>query len=236
MTATAGAATAAAVGFPPVYIFPTMFFMGIIMAYLLGSIPFGILLAKRFNVGDLTKIGSGNIGATNMLRAGGKKLAAATLALDMLKGYLAVKLGYTLFVSHLEYILNRTDSNIHFEVHNFIYFFGLWAVIGHVFPVWLKGKGGKGVATALGALVAFSPAVGILSLGIWLITFAVTSYSSLSALISIGLSPFICAYFLGKGSAIAAIGIALIVILRHKENIQRLSNGTETKSNIGKKA
>lgn len=210
---------------PPVMMFPSAIIVGILLAYLLGSIPFGIILSKLFKVGDLRKIGSGNIGATNMLRAGGKKLGAAVLLLDMAKGYVAVVLS-TLIVHNALVGKNDTlQSNVDIQV--FAYMFGLYAVIGHVWPLWLKFKGGKGVATALGVLLAFSLPVGLFAFAAWLGVFALTRYSSLSALVSIGLAPVSCFFILGKPAAIAAVLIAFLVFYRHKDNIGRLMSGTE---------
>lgn len=223
-----------AASLPPVMLFPSVLVCGILAAYLIGSIPFGLLLGKLFKVGDLRKIGSGNIGATNMLRAGGRNLAIATLALDMLKGFVAVTLCGSIAAS---YIGNKftTGSDIKMDTGTFYYFFGLYAVIGHVWPIWLKGKGGKGVATALGVLLAFSPVVGMLTIAAWLAVFALLMYSSLAALVSISLAPIFCFYLIGKPAAFTAIIIALIVIYRHKDNIGRLINRTEPKSDLKKK-
>ncbi len=219
---------------PPVMMFPSAIIAGILLAYLLGSIPFGIILSRLFRVGDLRKIGSGNIGATNMLRAGGKKLGAAVLLLDMAKGYAAVVLS-TLFVHDALTTQNSTlPDNVDIQV--FAYMFGLYAVIGHVWPIWLKFKGGKGVATALGVLLAFSLPVGLLAFAAWLAVFALTRYSSLSALVSIGLAPVSCFLILGKPAAIAALLIAFLVFYRHKENISRLLSGTELRFGQKKKS
>lgn len=210
---------------PPVMMFPSAIIAGIALAYVLGSIPFGIILSKLFKVGDLRKIGSGNIGATNMLRAGGKKLGAAVLLLDMAKGYVAVMLSSLIVKDALLTKHNTLQGSVDMQV--FAYMFGLYAVIGHVWPLWLKFKGGKGVATALGVLLAFSLPVGLLALAAWLAVFALTRYSSLSALVSIGLAPASCFFILGKPAAIAAFMIAFLVFYRHKDNISRLIQGIE---------
>lgn len=224
-----------AAALPPVMLFPAVLGGAMLLAYLLGSIPFGLLLGKCFKVGDLRTIGSGNIGATNMLRAGGRNLAIATLALDMAKGIVAVLLCTALMNWALQ---GRVAANqeIALDLHAYSYIFGLYAVAGHVWPVWLKGKGGKGVATALGVLLAFSLPLGLLVIACWLAVFALTKYSSLSALVSVALAPLLAWVILGKSAIIATLLIALIVIYRHKANISRLLNGSEPQSNLSKKA
>lgn len=228
------AATAPAL--PLALMLPLVLIGTLLLAYLIGSIPFGVILAKLFKVGDLRQIGSGNIGATNMLRAGGKKLAAATLACDMAKGFIAVKLCGMLINHLLAQTQATTGDGIQFDGHVLLYLSGFYAVAGHVFPVWLKGKGGKGVATALGALLAFSPIVGMLALSCWLAVFSLTLYSSLSALVSISLAPLACGYILGKNALFPAVLIAVLVVYRHKDNIRRLMAGEEPKSSLSKKA
>ena len=193
-----------------------IYVLAALLAYLLGSIPFGLILTKLGGYGDIRDIGSGNIGATNVLRTGNKRLALATLVLDALKGATAV--GLALYFASFEVALIA----------------GLFAIIGHLFPVWLKFRGGKGVATALGTLLALKPLVGIAACGLWLLCALVTRYSSLSALIAIGLSPVI-AHFLyhdANLSGTAAI-IATLVFIKHRANIKRLTRGEEPK--IGKK-
>lgn len=218
---------------PTAMMVPYVLIGGMLLAYLFGSIPFGLILSKLFKTEDLRKIGSGNIGATNMLRAGGKKLALATLLLDMAKGYLAVlTCGYIIRWA-TKYIAINKDA-LQIDLYSFLYIFGFYAVVGHVWPIWLKGKGGKGVATALGVLFAFSLKVGLLAASIWLGVFALTLYSSLSALVSIAMAPFLCAMIIGKSAAIATLLIAVIIIYRHKENITRLISGSEPKIELKK--
>lgn len=157
-----------------------------IFGYLLGSLPFGLVLARLAGHGDIRKIGSGNIGATNVLRTGNKKLALATLILDSGKGAAAVLIIQSFAGYHMALIA------------------GLAAVIGHMFPVWLKFKGGKGVATALGMLLAAAPFAGLVSCAIWLATALITRISSLSALIAMLAAPF-AARFIYDDANLAAI-------------------------------
>ncbi len=183
--------------------------------YLLGSIPFGILLTRATGGPDLRTIGSGNIGATNVLRTGRKGLAAATLLCDMLKGTVAV----------LVAMLYGPDAALAA---------GFGAFLGHLFPVWLKFKGGKGVATYIGLLLGLHWPGALIFCGIWLAVAAASRYSSLAALIASALTPF-ALWLLGQ-HAIAALFLLLTVLLwvMHSANIARLLNGSEGK--IGAKA
>jgi len=185
-----------------------------ILAYLLGSIPFGLLLTRAAGLGDIRTIGSGNIGATNVLRTGNKSLAAATLFLDGFKGYLAV-----LIARH-----HGDPAPI---------CAGLAALLGHLFPVWLKFKGGKGVATGLGVLLAESFPVGAIACLTWLIIAFLLRYSSAAALSAFAAAP-IAALVLGHHHlALLALIIAALVYWKHSANITRLRAGTEPK--IGKR-
>ncbi len=184
--------------------------------YLLGSIPFGLILTSLGGYGDIRSIGSGNIGATNVLRTGNKKLALATLFLDSLKGAIAV--GIALYFSTYEVAMVA----------------GLWALIGHLFPLWLKFKGGKGVATALGILLALKPIIGIAACGVWLLVAAAFRYSSLAALTAIAAAPLL-AYFLYHNPDLTGLCgiIATLVFIKHRANIRRLIERKEPK--IGQK-
>jgi glycerol-3-phosphate acyltransferase PlsY len=184
--------------------------------YLLGSIPFGLLLTRAAGLGDIRSIGSGNIGATNVLRTGNKKLALATLLLDGAKGAAAVLItGWFFYDPTLEAIA------------------GAAAFLGHIFPVWLKFKGGKGVATALGTWLALAWPIGILACLTWLIIALVFRYSSLSALIAVALAP-VYAIWLGNPALILfGVFVAILCCIRQHENIRRLLKGEEPK--IGKK-
>jgi len=188
------------------------------VGYLLGSIPFGVLIARLSGGVDLRRVGSGNIGATNVLRAVGKGAAAVTLAGDIGKGALAVALARSAVA----------DSAILAAV-------ALAAVLGHLFPVWSGFRGGKGVATTLGVVLAAMPAVGGLLLLIWLIVAAITRYSSLAALVATATMPLLVWLLDGRTSMLVLSGALLILVAaRHRENIRRWVAGTEGK--IGRKA
>lgn len=178
--------------------------------YLAGSIPFGLVLTRLGGLGDVRQIGSGNIGATNVLRTGHKGLAALTLILDGGKGAAAVLLAQQFAPDSMAYAATA-------------------AFLGHLFPVWLRFKGGKGVAIFFGILLAAEPFVGLASCATWLLTAFTLRYSSLAALVAALLSP-LYAYFLGDGrTAILAGALAALIFWRHRANIARLRNGIEPK-------
>ncbi|HJP20244.1 MAG TPA: glycerol-3-phosphate 1-O-acyltransferase PlsY [Alphaproteobacteria bacterium] len=178
------------------------------LGYLLGAIPFGLVLTRLAGLGDIRAIGSGNIGATNVLRTGNKALALATLLLDGGKGAAAVLLG-TLYGPDIAMLA------------------GTGAFLGHLFPVWLKFKGGKGVATALGILLAIAWPVGILACLTWLATAALFRFSSLAALVAAALAP-VYAYFLADMQRVEfSAFLALLIFVRHHANIRRLVKGEE---------
>ena len=181
-----------------------------VLAYLAGSVPFGLLLARMAGLGDIRSIGSGNVGATNVLRTGRKGVAAATLLLDVAKGAVPVL------------IAHRFGLDLAIAA-------GLAAVIGHNFPLWLKFRGGKGVATSFGALVAVSWPAGIACLGVWLAVAAATRYSSLAAIVAFAASPFLAWWLSGEQIAVLAALLAILGIARHHENIRRLLSGRESK-------
>ncbi len=192
------------------------FYAAALAGYLLGAIPFGLVLTRLAGLGDIRQIGSGNIGATNVLRTGRKGLAAATLILDAGKGAFAVGLGYWWLGPDIAVLA------------------GAGAVLGHCFPIWLKFRGGKGVATALGTILAAAPWAGLGAVGAWLAVAAATRYSSLAALVATLLAPFL-AHFWGDPQMVWLAGfIAVVVWLRHIGNIKRLLTGQESK--IGKKS
>ena len=187
------------------------------IGYLLGSIPFGLFFVWISGGGDVRKIGSGNIGATNVLRTGKKWAAAATLLCDGLKGVAAVLLARQLFAAD--------EPGI---------FAAVGAVLGHMFPVWLKFKGGKGVATYLGISFALAWPVGALVASTWLLAALVWRISSLSALIAIGLSPLYHWLFGRPDYAAMALGLSALIIVMHHQNIRRLIRGEEPR--IGSKS
>lgn len=187
------------------------------LAYLLGSIPFGIVITRALGLGDLRKIGSGNIGATNVLRTGNKGAAAATLILDAAKGGIAALIARWLVAEDAAQLA------------------GLAAFLGHIFPIWLNFKGGKGVATFLGTLLALSWPVGLACCATWLVTAFLSRISSLSALVAASASTF-WMVFLGQHQLIIlGVILTLIVFFRHADNIRRLKAGTEPRIG-GKKA
>jgi glycerol-3-phosphate acyltransferase PlsY len=195
-----------------------LIFVAAVAGYLAGSIPFGLLLTRCAGLGDIRRIGSGNIGATNVLRTGHKALAAATLLLDGLKGALPV----LIFAG--EAGVSGCPSLIA----------GLFAVIGHNFPVWLRFRGGKGVATTLGVLAALAWPAGLAVGGVWLLAARLFRYSSLAALLALTSAPFWMLWLADGRRAMLAAVLALIAVLRHVDNIRRLVAGEESK--IGSKA
>jgi glycerol-3-phosphate acyltransferase PlsY len=194
---------------------PVLAIFAAVAGYALGSIPFGLLLTRAAGLGDVRAIGSGNIGATNVLRTGRKDIAAATLLLDALKGTAAVLIFAS--VSPLAGVVA-----------------GFFAFLGHIFPVWLGFKGGKGVATFLGCLFGFAWPAGLAFCAIWLLVAKISRYSSLSALVASAASPLIL-WALGlPAPALALAAMAAILWFRHAPNIARLRDGTEGR--IGEKS
>ncbi len=182
--------------------------LALVVGYLLGSIPFGLVLTKLAGHGDLRRIGSGNIGATNVLRTGDKKLAALTLVLDALKGTAAVLIGARF----------GPDAAI---------LGGLGAFLGHLFPVWLGFRGGKGVATYIGVLLGLSWPAALVFCAIWLAVAAVTRYSSLAALVASAVTPGLLAWSGEMRMAVLFLFFTLLLYWRHAENIGRLLRGEE---------
>jgi glycerol-3-phosphate acyltransferase PlsY len=185
-----------------------------LLGYLLGSIPFGLVLTRAAGLGDIRKVGSGNIGATNVLRAGGKGLAAATLLLDAAKGLVAV------LIADQVGQLAAVGA-------------GAGAVLGHVFPVWLGFKGGKGGATVLGVFLGLSWPVAAVGAGLWLLIAAISRYSSLATLLATALAAASAWWLSPRPVAMLATMLVLLVWTKHHENIRRLLAGTE--SRIGQK-
>mgnify|MGYP005729476007 CR=1 FL=1 len=180
-----------------------------VYSYLLGSIPFGLVLTKIFLKKDIRDIGSGNIGTTNVLRTGKKSLAVATLVLDLLKGYFSIVITFTYF-------------------ENLISYSALICFIGHIFPVWLKFKGGKGVATYLGVILALSYKFFLIFGITWLVLSFLFRYASLSSIIS-SLIVFVYSYFFINNFSLILFIFFLIIIYTHRENIVRLKNSEESK-------
>lgn len=194
---------------------PALLALSALIGYLLGSIPFGLLLTRMAGLGDVRKIGSGNIGATNVLRTGNKKLAAATLLLDALKGTAAVLVANALWGYEASLVA------------------GFFAFLGHLFPVWLGFRGGKGVATYIGVLLGAAPLMMLAFALIWLATAFITRYSSLSALVAMLVIP-VALWILGpEKTALLVTLLSVISWWKHRENIARLLAGTE--SRIGQK-
>lgn len=190
------------------------------VAYLLGSIPFGYLLVRIFRKEDIRTTGSGNIGATNVARSGAKGLGLLTLLLDLLKGFAAVWIaglfapGTPGFPSDLAVLA------------------GVAAVLGHVFPIWLRFKGGKGVATALGVFIAIAPLAALCALGIFIVVFAITRYVSLASILAAVMLPVFCLLWMPDRSPVFVGGViflSLLVIAKHHANISRLMQGKENR-------
>lgn len=198
--------------------------LALLIGYLCGSIPFGLILTRMAGYGDIRKIGSGNIGATNVLRTGNTVLAARTFLLDAAKGFFAI------------YLLRRFSLPEDVDMRMLGAVAGFGAVIGHVFPVWLGFRGGKGVATALGLFFVVTPWIGIAAITTWLGVAAVFHFSSLAALAALALTPILTGFFYGWKLAAIYAAIALLVWARHAGNIRRLLKGEEPKISLKKKA
>ncbi|WP_394357657.1 glycerol-3-phosphate 1-O-acyltransferase PlsY [Rhodobacter amnigenus] len=194
---------------------PLMLALVAALAYLLGSIPFGVVITRAMGLGDLRQIGSGNIGATNVLRTGNKPAAAATLILDAGKGGIAVLIARA--------TLGEDAAQVA----------ALASFLGHLYPVWLGFKGGKGVATFLGILLALVWPVGLIACATWAVTAAITRISSASALAAAALTPGYLAFLDHSDAVLLTLLLAILVWVRHAANIRRLRDGTEPR--IGRK-
>ena len=181
-------------------------------SYLIGSIPFGFLLTKIFLNKDIRNIGSGNIGATNVLRTGNKKIGFSTLILDILKATITI-----IFVK--------------FNYSEFIFISSLCVFLGHVFPIWLKFKGGKGIATYVGILFSINLTIGFVFIGVWFFTFLISKYSSLSSLLG-SLSVPIYLFFFTSQNLIFFSIMFILIIYTHRVNVKRLKNKEESKTKI----
>lgn len=194
---------------------PALLALSAALGYLLGAIPFGVVIARALGLGDLRAIGSGNIGATNVLRTGHRGAALATLLLDAGKGAAAAAAAGAALAPDAAQLA------------------GLAAVLGHLYPVWLKFRGGKGVATFLGTLIALAWPVGLAACATWAVIAATFRFSSLAALVAAGIAP-LWALALGRAEVAAlALALAALVFVRHRANIARLRTGTEPR--IGKR-
>jgi glycerol-3-phosphate acyltransferase PlsY len=194
--------------------------LSIPIAYLLGSIPFGYLLVKIFRHEDIRATGSGNIGATNVARSGAKGLGIATLLLDLGKAFVAVKIAQHLAPSDYDLAIVAAVA----------------AILGHVFPVWLGFRGGKGVASALGVFLALTPAAAACTFAVFLVIVLITRYVSLASIVGSATFPLFGLYFVHQRTPIIIAGflfIPILIIVKHHENIRRLIAGTE--SRFGKK-
>ncbi len=195
----------------PLWINPVL---ALLLAYLLGSLPFGLILTRAFGVGDLRSIGSGNIGATNVLRTGNKGLAAATLLLDLAKGAVAV------------WLARAIDPEL-------ALIGGVGAFFGHLFPLWLRFKGGKGVATMLGIALAIGWQIGLVFALVWLAALALVRISAVSGMAAALAAP-VTAFYLGDAAAgVMLLALAIMVVWKHQANLARLVAGTEPR--VGQK-
>ena len=190
--------------------------LALVVGYLLGSIPFGLIVTGLGGKGDVRKVGSGNIGATNVLRTGSKLLAALTLILDCLKATAAIVIAWQLF--------GRDTGN----------FAATGALLGHLYPIWLKFRGGKGVATFLGILIPIFPTAALVYAVVWLVLLLTIRISSVAGMAAAASAPITAAIFGDELLFPMLLGIALLIIWKHRENILRLKAGTEPR--IGRKA
>jgi len=198
-----------------------------VIGYGLGSIPFGVMITRAAGLGDVRQIGSGNIGATNVLRTGRRELAALTLVMDAAKGAVAVLLTRAFVVGH-------AVPNIDAEGGLILCVAGAAAFFGHVFPVWLGFRGGKGVATFIGVLLALSWPVGLIFCAVWLVIALAQKYSSLAALTAAATAPIFSYVVDGGRLAGTAAILAIVLFYTHRGNILRLMNKTEPKIGAGK--
>jgi glycerol-3-phosphate acyltransferase PlsY len=197
-----------------------LYLIVVCVAYLLGSIPFGFLLVWLVRKQDIRAHGSGNIGATNVLRSGAKKLGILTFVLDGAKGYAAVAVA--------DFLGRGKDPT---TLHHLAIVAGLFVILGHIFPVWLRFKGGKGVATAFGVFLALCPLAALAALGLWMAVVALTRYVSLASILAAIVLPFLTLWFspgrYGYASGTMVFICCWIVVVKHRQNILRLIQGTE---------
>lgn len=193
-------------------------FVALVLGYLAGSIPFGLILTRAAGLGDIRTIGSGNIGATNVLRTGNKKIAAATLVLDALKAALPILV--------VRYFWGEDAARL----------VALGAFLGHCFPVWLGFKGGKGVAVMIGSLLALAWQVGLIFCAVWLLIAFTRRISSLAALTAAATAPIFAYVIVNERLSLVVAGLALLLFFQHRDNIGRLLKDTEPKIGSEKKA
>jgi acyl phosphate:glycerol-3-phosphate acyltransferase len=200
------------------------------VAYLLGSIPFGYILVRVFRRQDIRTVGSGNIGATNVIRSGAKGLGIATFALDVLKGCAAVWLGALIAAALAPQMEPRNAEALG----------ALFAVIGHMFPVWLKFKGGKGVATGFGVFLVAAPWAALSAIGLFFVVLAITRYVAVGSMLGAASFPLFAWLMVGGERPLffiaAQVAVALLIIVKHHGNIARLMNGTENRVGAKKTA
>jgi acyl phosphate:glycerol-3-phosphate acyltransferase len=202
-----------------------------VIAYLLGSIPFGLVLTRVFLGTDVRKIGSGNIGATNVMRTGKKGLGIATLLLDAAKGYAAVSLAFLIAASEYNYVIVPTP---HYSANEYVLasIAAMFAILGHIFPVWLNFKGGKGVATGVGVFLRLAPLPVLFVLVIFALVFAASRYVSLASIIATAAFPIIAWFTIGRHNPLMVpfmFAAAILIIAKHHQNIRRLLSGTESR-------
>lgn len=199
----------------------------VIVAYLLGSIPFGLILARIFLGTDVRQIGSGNIGATNVMRTGSKKLGIATLVLDAGKGFAAVTLA-----RHVG-VWTASDAALLTALA------AVLAMVGHIFPVWLKFKGGKGVATGVGVFLALVPKAVLIVLAVFVVIFAMCRYVSLASIVATAAFPVVAWFYIRQTGNLVLmpfiVAAALLIIAKHHQNIRRLLSGTEQRLEFTKR-
>jgi glycerol-3-phosphate acyltransferase PlsY len=208
-----------------------------VVSYVLGSIPFGYLLVRIFRGQDVRQTGSGNIGATNVARTGSKRLAIATLLLDALKGYLAVTFAFWM-AGHIAIRVSDTmsasldllDAHAGYRLAAVA---ALFAILGHMFPIWLRFKGGKGVATALGAFLALAPLAVMVSFVLFAVVVGLTRYVSLGSILAAAIFPFaawkLSPFVRTAATMVLLAASSLLIIIRHRDNIRRLLAGTENR-------
>lgn len=200
--------------------------------YILGSIPFGLVLCYMAGYGDIRKIGSGNIGATNVLRTGNKTLALLTVILDASKAGLTAWLAYRFVPEDIYYLAGIESSTNHIAA----LIAGSLAIIGHNFPIWLKFKGGKGVASAFGFVLVMTPKIALLALLIWLVMAFTFRYSSLSAIVAATAVPFMTYFMCDEIYTTFYTFIVILILARHHANFARLFRGEESKITFKKKS